>query len=97
MILVGTTSKLIHCCYFLSKSAQFEHLGPATALKLQACYDAVEAVAPKSRAAAAPFDAGLADRRAIEEWFASLKGDFKKGASYWAGQRSLPKPGSCYA
>jgi hypothetical protein len=43
-----------------------------------------------------PFDAGLADRRAIEEWFAALTGDFKKGAEYWAGQLSLPKPGSCY-
>lgn len=42
------------------------------------------------------FDAGLADRRAYEEWFASLTGDFKKGLEYWAGQRSLTKPGSCY-
>jgi hypothetical protein len=24
-----------------------------------------------------------------------LKGDYKTGASYWAGQRSLPHPGSC--
>jgi hypothetical protein len=42
------------------------------------------------------FDAGLADRRAYEEWFASLTGDFQKGAEYWAGQRSLTKPGSCF-
>ena len=27
-----------------------------------------------------PFDAGLADRRTLESWFASLTGDFKKGA-----------------
>jgi hypothetical protein len=50
-----------------------------------------------SRAAASAFAAGLADRRAIEQWLASLAGDFKTGASYWAAQRSLPKPGSCYA
>ena len=43
-----------------------------------------------------PFDAGLADRRTLESWFASLTGDFKKGAEYWAGQRSSAKPGSCY-
>jgi hypothetical protein len=42
------------------------------------------------------FDAGLADRRAYEEWFASLTGDFKKGAAYWTVQRSLPEPGSCH-
>jgi hypothetical protein len=42
------------------------------------------------------FATGLADRRAYEEWFASLGGDFKRGVEYWAGQRSLPNPGSCY-
>jgi len=40
------------------------------------------------------FKAGLADRRAWEEWFASLDGDFKVGAEYWAGQRHKAKPGS---
>jgi len=52
-------------------------------------------VTPGNSSASA-FDAGLADRRAYEEWFASLTGDFKKGAEYWAGQRSVTKPGSCY-
>jgi hypothetical protein len=42
------------------------------------------------------FEAGVADRRAYEEWFASLTGDFQRGATYWVGQRSLPKPGSYY-
>jgi len=42
------------------------------------------------------FDQGLADRRAWEQWFSSLVGDQKAGAEYWSGQRSLPKPGSCY-
>ncbi len=47
--------------------------------------------------ASSAFDAGLADRRVTEQWFASLSGDFKTGASFWAGQRSSPKPGTCYA
>jgi len=28
------------------------------------------------------FEAGLADRRAYEEWFSSLTGDFQRGAAY---------------
>ncbi len=52
---------------------------------------------PPPASSPSDFAAGLADRRAIEHWFASLTGDFKTGASYWAGQRGLPKPGSCYA
>jgi hypothetical protein len=38
---------------------------------------------------------GFADRAAWEQWFSSLHGDYKIGAFYWAGQRSLPHPGSC--
>jgi hypothetical protein len=53
-------------------------------------------VNPAPSTSASPFDAGLADRRAYEEWFASLTGDFKRGVEYWAGQRSLKQPGSCY-
>ena len=41
------------------------------------------------------FDRGLQDRTAWEQWFNSLQGDYKTGAFYWAGQRSLPHPGSC--
>ncbi len=41
------------------------------------------------------FDQGLQDRAAWEQWFNSLQGDAKTGAFYWAGQRSLPHPGSC--
>jgi hypothetical protein len=51
-------------------------------------------VNPAPFTSGSPFDAGLANRRAYEEWFASLTGDFKRGAEYWAGQRSLTKPGS---
>jgi hypothetical protein len=40
---------------------------------------------------------GLADRTAWELWFESLpNGDYRDGAEYWAGQRSLSPPGSCY-
>jgi hypothetical protein len=53
-------------------------------------------VNPSPPTPASSFDAGLTDRRTYESWFASLTGDFKKGAEYWAGQRSLAKPGSCY-
>lgn len=53
--------------------------------------------APALRASASAFDDGKADRRAWEEWFASQTGDYKKGAEFWAGERSKPKPGSCYA
>jgi hypothetical protein len=41
------------------------------------------------------YDKGLADRTAWENWFNSLEGDFKTGTFFWAGQRSLPHPGSC--
>jgi hypothetical protein len=39
---------------------------------------------------------GSADRRVWENWFAGLTGTFREGAEYWAGQRSLPRPGLCY-
>ena len=41
------------------------------------------------------FTDGLSDRRAWEQWFGGLTGEFREGASFWSGQRSLPKPGSC--
>jgi hypothetical protein len=43
-----------------------------------------------------PYEEGLADRRAWETWFARLSGAYKDGAEYWTGQRSTPRPGSCY-
>ncbi len=42
------------------------------------------------------FQQGLADRERWENWFGSLTGDYKLGAEFWAGQRSLPNPGTCY-
>ncbi len=50
-------------------------------------------------ASAAPtstsFLQGKADRRAWEEWFASLSVDARAGAQFWASQRSLAHPVSC--
>jgi len=45
---------------------------------------------------AAAFQDGLRDRLSWERWFVRTAGSFKDGADYWAGQRSLPNPGSCY-
>jgi hypothetical protein len=42
-----------------------------------------------------PFQQGLADRQGWENWFVGLTGDYRAGAYYWSGQRSLPQPGSC--
>jgi len=41
------------------------------------------------------FEQGRQDRAAWEQWFDGLQGDYKTGAFFWAGQRSLPKPGPC--
>ena len=42
------------------------------------------------------FQKGLADRTAWEQWISSLSTDYRAGAEYWAGQRSLTRPGTCY-
>jgi hypothetical protein len=54
---------------------------------------------PPAMAAGAvtPFQQGLVDRQAWESWFAGTIGDFRTGAFYWSGQRSLSRPGSCAA
>jgi hypothetical protein len=54
------------------------------------------AAPPDQPARSKAFEEGLADRQAWEDWFANLSGPFKDGAEYWSGQRSIPKPGSCY-
>jgi hypothetical protein len=41
------------------------------------------------------YEQGRTDRLAWETWFNSLSGDYKEGARYWSGQRSLPHPGPC--
>jgi hypothetical protein len=42
------------------------------------------------------YQQGVADRGAWENWFNGLTGDYRAGAEWWSGQRSKPKPGSCY-
>jgi hypothetical protein len=44
---------------------------------------------------ASPFDQGLVDRAEWEQWIAAQSGDFRMGADWWAGHRSLKKPGTC--
>jgi hypothetical protein len=44
---------------------------------------------------ASSFDQGLTDRAEFEQWFASLNGDFRRGAEWWAEHRSLPHAGTC--
>jgi len=44
---------------------------------------------------APPFDQGLAERAEWELWVAALSGDFRRGADWWAGHRSLKDPGAC--
>ena len=45
----------------------------------------------------ATYEQGMADRQALESWFAGLSGDFRAGADFWAGHRSARKPPSCAA
>jgi hypothetical protein len=44
---------------------------------------------------ASPFDQGLTDRAEWEQWLAALGSDFRRGAEWWAGNRSLKNPGAC--
>jgi DNA-binding helix-hairpin-helix protein with protein kinase domain len=44
---------------------------------------------------APPFEQGLADRADWQQWVAVLSGDFRTGAEWWAGHRSLKDPGAC--
>jgi hypothetical protein len=40
---------------------------------------------------------GHADRVMFEAWIAGLSGDQRRGADFWAAERSKPKPASCMA
>jgi hypothetical protein len=44
---------------------------------------------------ASSFDQGRADRADWEQWVVALTGDFRRGAEWWAGHRSLSSPGEC--
>jgi len=45
----------------------------------------------------AAFHKGLVERSAWEAWDASLTGDTRAGADYWASHRSIANPGTCAA
>lgn len=74
-------------------------LAPPTAGALpglpSACYGACN-TSPSGQPSPA-YQKGQADRQAWETWFGGLTGDYRAGAEWWAGQRSLPHPGSCSA
>lgn len=40
---------------------------------------------------------GFADRQTWESWLGGLSGQYRTGAEFWAGQRSLPHPAGCFA
>jgi hypothetical protein len=42
-----------------------------------------------------PFQRGFVDKTEWQQWVAALTGDFRRGAEWWAGRRSLANPGSC--
>ena len=39
--------------------------------------------------------AGTRRSGGIRKWFASLSGDYRRGADWWTGHRSLPHAGTC--
>ena len=51
--------------------------------------------APSVPVYSAAYVDGQQDRRAWEAWFASLSGDFRQGADWWAGIRSTQNPLPC--
>ncbi len=53
------------------------------------------ALADDIKPALSSYDKGLADRVAWEAWFGAQMDGSKRGASFWAAQRSLPHPASC--
>lgn len=55
------------------------------------------AASPAEPEPSAAYQQGQTDRQTWETWFDTLTGDYRAGAEYWAGQRSLPNPGSCTA
>jgi restriction system protein len=53
--------------------------------------------APTETQPSPAFRQGQTDRQAWETWFGALTGDYRAGAEWWAGERSLPQPESCNA
>ena len=48
-----------------------------------------------SAPASSPFDQGVADRAAFEQWVSGLSGEVRRGVDWWAARRSIQNPGSC--
>jgi hypothetical protein len=65
-------------------------LGTAITMSALACVPHARAEAPTTE-----FQQGLADREAWESWFNSLSGEYRSGAYFWSGQRSLQNPTPC--
>jgi hypothetical protein len=74
----------------MSKMASFRNILFGTAVALTTLTGAAHADAPTTE-----FQQGLADREAWESWFNGLSGEYRSGAYFWSGQRSLPDPTSC--
>lgn len=51
---------------------------------------------PPQAQAVSPFDEGRGARHAWDAWLSTLGGPYRDGAVFWAAQRILPEPGSCY-
>jgi hypothetical protein len=72
------------------------YVQPASPTSPQIANTYVQPSTSPSPALSPMFEKGLADRAAWEQWISSLSTDYRAGAEYWAGQRSLPRPGTCY-
>lgn len=59
--------------------------------------DASPSAIPSDAQSSAAYEQGQADRQSWESWFATLSGQYRAGAEYWAAHRSDPKPASCKA
>jgi len=98
--------------YVQTCSAPWRAVVPYSYSRTQPQAAAALAAAPTAPAQAAPvpataaptetrsspaFRQGHTDRQAWETWFGALTGDYRAGAEWWAGERSLPRPEPCNA
>jgi hypothetical protein len=85
-----------------SFDSDFRNARPTTPTPVAAPAPAQPAPTPGAETAPAPttpqspmYEKGLRDRTTWEQWVSSLTGNYRGGAEYWAGQRSLLNHGSC--
>ena len=77
---------------------QHESSPPTVQPAAPAWVDPVPTVAPpRESQPSATYRQGQADRQRWETWFGTLTGDYRSGAEYWAGNRSVLNPVSCNA